>query len=92
MAKRIQSGPPVQHARERPDRGSLRAARLELQFPDVASPQKRAGNWNPDGRVEQARLRRDYLESEPAQRIKQVCELSRFMSRVAAAGSSQRRG
>lgn len=51
---------------------------------------RRVGNWAPDGEAERARLRRDYLELEPAQRIKQVCELSRFMSRVAEAGRRQR--
>jgi hypothetical protein len=51
---------------------------------------KRVGNWSPDGEAERARLRRDYLELEPAQRVKQVCELSRFMSRVAEAGRRQR--
>jgi hypothetical protein len=91
MAKRIQRGSPVELIREQAI-GGLRTARLDLQSPDVAFPQKRAGNWKPDGRVERARLRRDYLESEPAQRIKQLCELSRFMSRVAEAGSSRRRG
>jgi hypothetical protein len=51
---------------------------------------KRVGNWSPNGEVERARLRRDYLELEPAERVKQVCELSRFMSRVAEAGRRQR--
>lgn len=51
---------------------------------------RRVGNWTPDGEAGRARLRRDYLELEPAQRIKQVCELSRFMSRVAEAGRRQR--
>jgi hypothetical protein len=51
---------------------------------------KRVGNWSPNGEAERARLRRDYLELEPAERLKQVCELSRFMSRVAEAGRRQR--
>lgn len=51
---------------------------------------QRIGNWSPDGEAERARLRRDYLELNPAERIKQVCELSRFMSRVAEAGRRQR--
>ena len=53
-------------------------------------PRKRVGNWSPDGEGERARLRRDYLELAPAQRMKQVCDLSRFMSRVAKAGRRQR--
>ncbi len=36
------------------------------------------------GGPERARLRRDYLELGPGERIKQVSELSRFMSRVDA--------
>jgi hypothetical protein len=55
----------------------------------VNSP-KPAGNWTPDGRAERARLQRDYLELTPAERTKQVFELSRFMSRVAEAGRRQR--
>jgi hypothetical protein len=54
--------------------------------------EKRVGNWTPGGEVERARLRRDYLELTPAQRMKQVFELSRFMSRVADAGHRQRGG
>jgi hypothetical protein len=50
----------------------------------------RIGNWTPDGEVERARLRRDYLELEPAQRMKQVFELSRFMSKMAEAGRRRR--
>lgn len=55
----------------------------------TATP-RRVGNWSPDGEAERARLRRDYLELAPAQRMKQVCDLSRFMSRVAEAGRRQR--
>lgn len=51
---------------------------------------KRIGNWSPDGEAERARLRRDYLELAPAERMKQVFELSRFMSRMAEAGRRQR--
>jgi hypothetical protein len=50
----------------------------------------RIGNWTPDGEPESARLRRDYLELEPAQRMKQVFELSRFMSKMAEAGRRHR--
>jgi uncharacterized protein YnzC (UPF0291/DUF896 family) len=53
---------------------------------------KRIGNWTSDGKAERAALRRDYLELTPAQRMEQVFELSRFMSRVAEAGRSQRSG
>lgn len=53
-------------------------------------PSKLTGNWTPDGKVERAALRRDYLELTPAQRMKQVFELSRFMSRVSEAGSRRR--
>jgi hypothetical protein len=56
----------------------------------MASEDKRIGNWSPDGEAERARLRRDYMELAPAQRLKQVCELSRFMSRMAEAGRRQR--
>jgi len=56
----------------------------------MAAGRTRVGNWTPHGEVERARLRRDYLELEPAQRMKQVCELSRFMSRVAEAGRRSR--
>jgi|GEM_PF-1302985 len=56
------------------------------------SSTKRIGNWTPDGKVERARLRRDYLELSGGERMKQVFELSRFMSRVAAAGRRARGG
>lgn len=56
----------------------------------MATGDKRIGNWSPDGEAERARLRRDYLELAPAERMKQVCELSRFMSRMAEAGRRQR--
>jgi len=51
---------------------------------------KRAGNWTPDGKAERAALRRDYTDLTPAQRMAQVFELSRFMSRVAEAGHRKR--
>jgi hypothetical protein len=47
---------------------------------------KPTGNWSPDGEADRAALRRDYTELTPAQRVAQVFELSRFMSRVADAG------
>lgn len=53
-------------------------------------PEKRAGNWTPDGKPERAALRRDYTELTPAQRTQQVFELSRFMSRVAESGHRRR--
>lgn len=56
----------------------------------MPAARSRVGNWSPDGEAERARLRRDYLQLDPAQRMKQVCELSRFMSRVAEAGRRQR--
>jgi hypothetical protein len=56
----------------------------------MALTPQRAGNWRPDGEIERARLRRDYIELDPAQRMKQVCDLSRFMSRSAEAGRAQR--
>jgi hypothetical protein len=56
----------------------------------MAAQGSRIGNWTPDGEAERDRLRRDYLELAPAQRMKQVCELSRFMSRVAEAGRRER--
>jgi hypothetical protein len=56
----------------------------------MATGRKRIGNWTPDAEPEWARLRRDYLELDAVQRMKQVCDLSRFMSRVAEAGLRQR--
>jgi hypothetical protein len=56
----------------------------------MAAERSRIGNWTPDGTAERDRLRRDYLELQPAQRVKQVSELSRFMSRVAEAGRRER--
>lgn len=56
----------------------------------MTTKRERIGNWSPDGEAERARLRRDYLELAPAERMKQVCELSRFMSRVVEAGRRQR--
>jgi hypothetical protein len=53
---------------------------------------KRTGNWTPDGKAELAALRRDFQELTPAQRVEQVFELSRFMSRMAEAGRRQRGG
>jgi hypothetical protein len=53
---------------------------------------RRVGNWTPEGKAESAALRRDYQELTPAQRVEQVFELSRFMSRVAEAGRRQRGG
>jgi hypothetical protein len=51
---------------------------------------KRTGNWTPDGMVERAALRRDYAELTPAERVEQVFELSRVISRLAEAGRRQR--
>jgi hypothetical protein len=59
-------------------------------YGEAVTPPKRAGNWTPDGKVERAALRRDYTELTPAQRVAQVFELSRFMSRVAEAGHRKR--
>jgi hypothetical protein len=53
---------------------------------------KRSGNWTPDGKAELAARRRDFRELTPAQRVEQVSELSRFMSRMAEAGRRQRSG
>jgi hypothetical protein len=50
----------------------------------------RTGNWTPEGNGERARLRRDFRELTPAQRVEQVFELSRFMSHVAEAGRRRR--
>ena len=52
----------------------------------------RKGNWTPDGRVERAALRREYVELTPAQRVQQVFELSKFMAGVADAGRRRRLG
>ncbi len=48
------------------------------------------GNWTPDGKAERARLRDDYVQLTPAQRVKQVSELSKFMTAVAEAGRRRR--
>lgn len=53
---------------------------------------KRLGNWTPEEKAEKAALRRDYRELTAAQRMEQVFELSRFMSRVAEAGRRHRGG
>lgn len=53
-------------------------------------PSKLTGNWTPEGKAERAALRPDYLELTPAQRMRQVFELSRFMSRVSEAGNRRR--
>jgi hypothetical protein len=53
-------------------------------------PTKPIGNWTPEGKAERAALRRDYLDLTPAQRVAQVFELSKFMSRVAEAGRRER--
>jgi hypothetical protein len=50
----------------------------------------RKGNWTPDGKAERARLRRDYAELTPAQRVEQVSELSKLMTEVADAGRRRR--
>jgi hypothetical protein len=55
-------------------------------------PKKRTGNWTAEGKAERVALRRDFSELTPAQRLEQVFELSRFMSRVADAGRRQRSG
>jgi hypothetical protein len=52
----------------------------------------RTGNWTSKGTAERAALRRDFRELTPAQRVEQVFELSRFMSRVAEAGRRRRGG
>lgn len=56
----------------------------------MAMTRQQVGNWRPGGEDERARLRRDYIELDPAQRMKQGCNLSRFMSRMAEAGRAQR--
>lgn len=53
---------------------------------------KLTGNWTPAEKAERAALRRDYLELTPSQRMAQVFELSKFMSRVSEAGRRQRGG
>jgi hypothetical protein len=50
----------------------------------------RIGNWTPEGEAERAVSRRDYRGLTPAQRVEQVFELSRFMSRMAEAGQRRR--
>lgn len=44
------------------------------------------GNWTPEGAAERVAFRRDFRELEPGQRVEQVFELSRFLSRLAEAG------
>jgi hypothetical protein len=50
----------------------------------------RVGNWTPDGKLERARLREDYENLTPEQRVSEVIELSRFMAKIAAAGRKSR--
>jgi hypothetical protein len=57
---------------------------------DLSVEPRRPGNWTPDGKAERAALRRAYRELTPAQRVEQVIELSRFMSKVAEAGHRHR--
>jgi hypothetical protein len=49
-----------------------------------------SGNWTPERDAEKAALQRDFRQLTPAQRVEQVFELSRFMSRVAEAGRLRR--
>jgi hypothetical protein len=50
----------------------------------------RIGNWTPEGEAERAALRRDFRELTPAQRVEQVFELSRFLSKLAETGRKRR--
>jgi hypothetical protein len=52
----------------------------------------RTGNWTPGGEAERAAARRDFRELTPAQRVEQVFELSRFMSKLAESGRRRRLG
>ena len=67
----------------------MRSANVSRTLRHV-DPVRPTGNWTPDGKAERAALRRDYLELTPARRMKQVFELSKFMSRVSEAGQRQR--
>lgn len=67
--------------------GSLTSTTIDC----VATKARRVGNWTPTGEAERDRLRRDYLELNGEQRIKQVSKLSRFMSRMVDAGQRARR-
>lgn len=78
---RRQISPPLHACPQRPGKC---CGLLPLYREDVKP--KLTGNWTPDGKAERVRLRRDYLELTPEQRMKQVFELSRFMSRVSRAG------
>lgn len=57
---------------------------------EILERPSKSGNWTPEGTAEKAALRRDFRELTPAQRVEQVFELSRFMSRVAEAGRRRR--
>jgi len=77
-------------AGEAPDSWPAAKLRRPLYRLDVKPP-KLTGNWTAEGKAERASLRRDYLELTGSQRMAQVFELSRFMSKVSEAGRHQRR-
>lgn len=54
------------------------------------SRKERTGNWTPDGSLERAILRREYKEQTPAERVEQVSELSRALTKLAREGLRQR--
>jgi hypothetical protein len=62
------------------------------RYDPVVEKGRRTGNWTPQGEAERAARRRDFQKLTPAQRVEQVFELSRFMSRVSEAGRRRRFG
>jgi hypothetical protein len=57
----------------------------------VASEPKRIGNWAPDGRVERAIARKEYLETTPGQRVERAMALSEEMAKLAVRGRERAR-
>lgn len=55
------------------------------------SSSKRIGNWTPDGKVERAIARREYLELTPGQRVEQAMALSEEMTKLAIRGRQRAR-
>lgn len=77
------------HTDRGPGRADLSPSTTSRCTVSVVKP-RLTGNWTPDGKAKRAALRRDSLELTPAQRMRQVFELSKFMSRVSEAGRHQR--
>lgn len=57
----------------------------------MGSKPERGGNWTPDGVVERALARREYLETTPGQRVEQAMALSEEMTKLAIRGRERAR-